>query len=64
MNLREAFKCAQNVIPKVFDSYDCGLIGLECRFCNPKHFESEVTLGDRTAFTPCCHKCKVILLPL
>ena len=25
---------------------------------------SEVTLGDRTAFTSCCHKGKAILLPL
>lgn len=55
MILRDAFKCALNVIPNVFLSYDCGLMNLECRFCNAKHFESEVTLGDRTAFTSCCH---------
>jgi hypothetical protein len=29
--------------------------------CNAKHFESEVTLGERTAFTSCCHKGKAIL---
>ena len=62
--LRDTFKCTWNVIPKVFCSYDCGLMDLECRFCNAKHFESEVTLGDRTAFTSCCHKGKAILPPL
>ena len=33
---------------------------LECRFCTAKHFEFEVTLGDRTSFTSCCHKGKTI----
>lgn len=51
MILRDTFKCALNVIPNVSLSYNCGLMDLECRFCNAKHFESEVTLGDRTAFT-------------
>ena len=49
---------------KFFYSYDCGLMDLECRFCYAKHFESEVTLGDRTAFTSCCQKGKAILSPL
>jgi hypothetical protein len=59
--LRDTFKCALNVIPRTFNSFDCGLMDLQCRFCNAKHFESEVTLGERTAFTSCCHKGKAIL---
>lgn len=57
----DSFKCALNIIPRIFNSFDCGLMHLQCRFCNAKHFESEVTLGDRTAFTSCCHKSKAIL---
>ena len=64
VNLRDTFKCARPVIPSFFYSYDCGLMDLECRFSNTKRFESEVTLGDRTAFTSCCHKGKAILPPL
>ena len=59
--LRDTFKCALNVIPRNFNTFDCGLMHLQCRFCNAKHFESEVTLGERTAFTSCCHKGKAIL---
>ena len=62
--LRDSFKCARNYIPKVFYSYDCRLMDLECRISNANHFESKVTLGDRTAFTSCCHKGKAILPPL
>ena len=62
--LRDSFKYARNVIPKVFYNYNCGIMNLECRFCNAKHFEPEVTLGDRTAFTSCFHKGKAILPPL
>lgn len=45
-------------------SYDCGLMDIQSRFCNAINFESEVTLGDRSAFTLWCHTSKAILSPL
>lgn len=62
--LNDNFKDASNVVPRNFDSFDCGPMELICRFCQAKHFNSEVTQRDMNAFTVCCHKGKVSLLPL
>ena len=35
--------------------------GFTIKLYNAKHFESEVTLYERAAFTLCYHKCKAIL---
>lgn len=62
--LSDSFKVALNLIPRNFDSYSLGCMNLICRFCGSKHFASEITSGDRNAFTSCCHKGKVFLRPL
>lgn len=57
--LPDSFKCALNIVPRNFESFDCGLMNLICQFCQAKHFMSEITQNNRTAFTLCCHKGKV-----
>lgn len=37
---------------------------LQCRFCNEKFIETEVTLVNRTAIISGCNKGKAILPPL
>lgn len=62
--LNDSFKCELNLVPRYFESFDCGSLELICRFCNAKSFNSEITQGDRNAFSLCCHKGKVnIALP-
>ena len=53
--LRDSFKCLLNVL-RAFNSFDCVMGDLQCRFCNANHFEFEVTLSERIAFTSYCHK--------
>lgn len=62
--LIDKFKVALNLIPNNFISYDVGPMNLECECCKAKHFESEITMRNRTQFTACCHKGKVQLPPL
>lgn len=63
-NLIDSFKCALREVPREFCFSDIGLMNLECRFCYGKHFRSEATQRDTTAFTSCCHKGKIVLQPL
>ena len=56
--LRDTFKWTWNVILRALYSFDCGLMDLQFRFYNPKHFVSEVTLDESSAFPSCCHKGK------
>lgn len=62
--LSDSFKIALNLVPKNFVSYSLGPMNFICRCCNAKHFESEITSGDRDVFSSCCHKGKVFLAPL
>ena len=41
--LRKTLKCALNVIQRTFNSFDCVLADLQCRFCNARHFQPEFT---------------------
>lgn len=61
--LHDRFRVALQLIPRNFDSYSLGEMDLICRFCDAKHFASEVTANDYDEFTMCCHKGKVFLLP-
>ena len=31
--LKDTFKCALNIIPRAVNSFDCGLMDLQCRVC-------------------------------
>lgn len=62
--LIDVYKIALNVVPSQFESFNIGQMNLECQFCKAKHFESEITMRNRTKFTSCCHKGKVFLQPL
>lgn len=61
--LMDSFKCALNIIPNNFDSYNCGFMDLQCIHCNAYHFSSEITSGHRNSFSLCCHKGKAVLPP-
>ena len=60
--LRDEFKSAIEAnIPSNFNSFHIGDLNIICVRCQAKHFKSEVTSGDRTEFTSCCQKGKVLL---
>ena len=64
ITLRDVFKCVLNVILRIFVSFDCELMHLQCRFCSVRHFKSKVTLNERTALISYFHKGKAIFSAL
>lgn len=64
VTLTNEFKCALNIVPINFLSYNCGPMNLQCIHCNAYHFSSEITSRDRNSFALCCHKGKAVLPPL
>lgn len=60
----DSFKIALNYNRiNAVDSNNLGGLSLSCSFCNALHFNSEITSRNTTAFSSCCHKGKVHLLP-
>lgn len=62
--LINSYKVALNLIPRNFESFNCGGLSLRCMYCRALNFQSEITQRSNEAFTLCCHKGKVNLPPI